>query len=74
MTSTKPRITVTVNEEYCKGCSLCVLTCPKKALELAPHMGLRGFHPAFLARPEDCTGCTQCALMCPDACLTIVKE
>ena len=41
---------------------------------MAPHMGGRGFHPAYLARPEDCTGCTQCALMCPDACITITRQ
>lgn len=70
---THARVTVTINEDLCKGCNLCVGACPRHALELSSRMGDRGFHPAHLARPEDCTGCTHCALMCPDACITILR-
>lgn len=74
MPKTKTRITITVNEEFCKGCGLCVAICPKQAMQLSEGMNSRGIHPAYLARPEECTGCTQCALMCPDACLRIVRH
>lgn len=73
MATTKARFEVIIREEFCKGCGLCVQACPRGALELAPHMGERGFHPAHLAHQEACSGCTQCALMCPDACITIVR-
>ena len=29
------KIVFQVNEEYCKGCGLCVVVCPKKILELS---------------------------------------
>ncbi len=74
MAATKSRIRIIVNEEFCKGCRLCILACPRHAMELGPHMGARGSHPAYLARPDDCSGCTQCALMCPDACITISRD
>lgn len=73
MSRTKVRIAITVDEEMCKGCGLCVLVCPRKAMRLSEGINSRGFHPARLVDPEACTGCAQCALMCPDACLRIVK-
>ncbi len=70
----KSRVTIIVDEEICKGCRLCVAVCPRQAMQLADHTNSRGFHPAFLANPDDCTGCAQCALMCPDVAIRIVKS
>jgi 2-oxoglutarate ferredoxin oxidoreductase subunit delta len=69
----KARIVLTVQEEFCKGCGLCVDFCPQHAMQLQERMDSRGFHPAHLADPERCTGCAQCAVMCPDACIRIVR-
>ena len=74
MSRTKARVTIIIDEDICKGCGLCVDTCPHEALALAEHINSRGFHPAVLRDAESCTGCTQCALMCPDACMTILKQ
>lgn len=74
VSKTKFRVILTVQEEFCKGCGLCVRVCPKNALEQVPRINSRGFHPVALLRPEDCTACAQCAIMCPDACITIEKE
>ncbi len=37
---------VTVDVEECKGCGLCVESCPPKCLELAPELSAYGVHPA----------------------------
>jgi len=74
MAKTKARITITVTEEFCKGCGLCVAVCPQHAMQLTDRMNSRGIRPAHLADPESCTGCTQCAIMCPDACLKIERS
>ena len=74
MPKTEGRITVTIDEEICKGCGLCVEVCPRKAMAFASGINTRGFHPASVLAPESCTGCTQCALMCPDACIRIVRS
>jgi 2-oxoglutarate ferredoxin oxidoreductase subunit delta len=55
-----PRVVLTVDEEFCKGCGLCVRVCPRHALEQIAGINSRGFHPA--------------SLVCPDACITIVKR
>lgn len=73
VSKTQARITVTINEEFCKGCGLCVKFCPTGALVVAQHTNEKGFHPAAFLNSDACTGCAQCALMCPDACIKIVR-
>lgn len=72
MAKTRPKVTLTVDAEICKGCGLCVAVCPHQAIGLVQEtINTRGFHPAGLMHPDDCTACAQCALMCPDACISI---
>ena len=67
------RGTVQINEIICKGCSLCVLACPKQALSMAERLNPRGYHPVELSEPDMCTGCALCAVACPDAALTVLR-
>jgi len=53
---------VIVDVEECKGCGLCVESCPPKCLELSPELG---HHPAG-NRGHDCTGCGICFYCCPE--------
>ncbi len=66
---------VTIREDRCKGCGLCVNVCPKKVLELAKHrLNSKGYHPAEPVREEDCISCAMCATMCPDVAIKVEKE
>jgi len=56
---------VTVDVEECKGCGLCVESCPPKCLELAPELSPYGVHPARYTG-HDCTGCGICFYCCPE--------
>lgn len=65
---------VTVLQEVCKGCALCVAVCPKKILKLSPdQFNSKGVHPAMVTDMLQCTGCAMCATMCPDVALRIEK-
>ena len=65
---------ITVNEELCKGCGMCVNACPKKILELSKDkINAKGYHPASLTDESKCTGCTSCAIMCPDVAITVER-
>jgi Pyruvate/2-oxoacid:ferredoxin oxidoreductase delta subunit len=56
---------ITVNVDECKGCGLCVESCPPKVLELVPELSAYGVHPArYLG--ERCTGCGICFYCCPE--------
>lgn len=56
---------VTVDAEECKGCGLCVESCPPKCLELAAELSHQGVHPAQYTG-EKCTGCGICFYCCPE--------
>ncbi|WP_101688419.1 4Fe-4S binding protein [Dysgonomonas massiliensis] len=65
---------VVVNEERCKGCNLCVVSCPADVLELQPQMmNQKGYHYVYMKNPDDCIGCANCGYVCPDACLTVYR-
>ena len=49
MTS-QPRGNVTIDIDECKGCGLCVESCPPKCLFLAPELSKYGVHPAEVHR------------------------
>jgi 2-oxoglutarate ferredoxin oxidoreductase subunit delta len=59
--------------ETCKGCELCIDSCPQDSLALSPNINTQGYHYAVLVR-DNCTGCTNCALVCPDAVITVYRE
>ncbi len=65
---------IIVNKEWCKGCELCVVACPKKIIALEEGFNSQGFHPAKLIDADKCTGCAMCAEMCPDMAIEVYKE
>lgn len=65
---------VTIDQDRCKGCSLCVSVCPVKILYLdETKTNLRGYHPASVIEADKCIGCTFCATICPDVCFTVER-
>ncbi len=65
---------VVVDEERCKGCTLCTAICSPKLLHMAARLNTRGYHPVELNDPQGrCTGCGLCAVICPEACLTVYR-
>lgn len=56
---------VMVDGEECKGCGLCVESCPPKCLELSSELNTYGAHPAHYTG-QDCTGCGICFYCCPE--------
>ena len=61
-----------IDKECCKGCGLCVESCPKKIIKISQQqINKQGYYPAEIIDIEACNGCTMCAVMCPDICITI---
>lgn len=66
---------VVIDEDRCKGCSLCVTVCPTHALRMAEgRFNIKGYSPVEVTDPEACTGCGVCAIMCPDVVFTVYRR
>ena len=69
-----PEGKVVVNREECKGCGLCVESCPQHGMELCPELNHYGAHPARQVEGH-CTGCGICYLVCPEpGAITVYKR
>ena len=62
---------VSILVEYCKGCGLCVASCPNEVLQLADEVTADGTRVAMVLETGVCEGCGRCYLMCPDAAVVI---
>ena len=66
---------IVIDEEICKGCSLCVHACPLHLIRLSDRINLKGFYVVEFADSESkCTGCTLCATTCPDVAIEVYRE
>ncbi len=66
---------VIIDEDRCKGCSLCVNACPKQVLQLADdRFNAKGYRPVYRANPGACIGCATCATICPDVVFTVYRQ
>lgn len=64
---------VVVNQDECKGCGLCVESCPQKGMGLSPELNHYGVHPA-MQKADVCTGCGICYYVCPEpGAITVYK-
>jgi len=78
-TKTAPKVTVTkghvvINTEECKGCELCVVSCPAHVLYLTDRFNTHGYHPSAY-KGEGCTGCGICFYNCPElGAITVFKR
>ncbi|MDR2814163.1 MAG: 4Fe-4S binding protein [Prevotellaceae bacterium] len=69
----KVRGAIAVDVEKCKGCEVCVVSCPTGVIALSQEVNGKGYRYACMCRPDDCTGCASCALVCPDSVIAVYK-
>ena len=66
---------IVVNTDRCKGCSLCVVACPKNVIALsAKAVNVYGYRYAEAVLPDECIGCASCGIVCPDGCITVYRK
>ena len=63
-----------IEAEQCKGCGLCVASCPNKCLIIQENINSLGYQYADFVGPN-CTACGICYYVCPEpGAVTVVKE
>lgn len=65
---------IIVNDDWCKGCNICIERCPVDALEESDKLNRRGVRPPQLKKDNDCNYCRLCELLCPDLALTVIPD
>jgi len=66
-----------INEDYCKGCNLCVDICPKDVYSEGTEVSIRGYKVPIIKNIDECLDfkrvndgieprCSLCELSCPD--------
>jgi NAD-dependent dihydropyrimidine dehydrogenase PreA subunit len=56
---------ITVHEQACRGCELCIDICPTKVFELNSEKRL-----CVVKHADDCIACLSCAYICPSNAIT----
>ncbi len=65
---------IVVDTERCKGCGVCVASCPCDVLGLSSEVNGKGYPFAVMVNPDGCTGCALCGIICPDSCITVYRQ
>jgi len=75
-TSPKKKATeaILIDEQYCKGCFLCIAVCPKKVLARGEKRSRAGYSMPQVENLGACISCALCEMTCPDLALTVVQE
>lgn len=53
-------MTITLLEDWCKGCELCIKRCPTSSLEQSDKLNKRGVYPPRLKAVNECNFCRLC--------------
>jgi NAD-dependent dihydropyrimidine dehydrogenase PreA subunit len=65
---------VIIQSEECKGCRLCVESCPNECLVIGSNINKIGYQYAEF-RSEKCTACGVCYYICPElGAITVYKD
>ena len=59
-------MSVYIDQELCKSCSMCVTLCPKQVFEITHQVNKKGYNYAAAVREDQCVKCKKCEKMCPD--------
>ncbi|HID25578.1 MAG TPA: 4Fe-4S dicluster domain-containing protein [Thermoplasmata archaeon] len=65
---------IIVNENWCKGCNICITRCPVNALEESDKLNRRGVYPPRLKENNNCNFCRLCELLCPDLAIMVIHD
>jgi 2-oxoglutarate ferredoxin oxidoreductase subunit delta len=65
---------IVIDIERCKGCEICIGSCPTDVIRMEIRVNGKGYHFAYMENPDSCTGCANCAVVCPDGVITVYRK
>jgi len=67
----KKLISITLNEELCKGCGYCVEFCPREVFGGSDELSRKAVVPPEVKDEARCTDCGLCAMLCPELAISV---
>jgi 2-oxoglutarate ferredoxin oxidoreductase subunit delta len=65
---------IEINENYCKGCEICIEFCPTNVFTTSDKLNRKGYYLPLIVDMEACTGCRLCDLMCPEFAIVLSEK
>ena len=65
---------IIIDDQFCKGCNLCIEVCPRKVFSRSNKRSRAGYSMPQAADLEKCAVCFFCEITCPDLALTVIEE
>ena len=65
---------ITIDQNLCKGCEICIFFCPKNVISLSDKLNTGGYLPASFNDNGECTGCAICAIVCPEVAIEVYRD
>jgi 2-oxoglutarate ferredoxin oxidoreductase subunit delta len=65
---------IKIDNQFCKGCGLCIQVCPRKVFGKSDMRSRAGYSLPRILALENCGVCLLCEMTCPDLALTVVEE
>lgn len=78
MTKKAKKGKITIDRERCKGCYICIDTCPNEMIEVDENQNKKGYSPARFKEnvsegEKGCVACKQCATVCPEVAIEVYR-
>ncbi len=65
---------VTIDEDLCKDCRICIDFCPREVFENTDKINARGYCQPRIKAEDKCSGCNLCELLCPELAIVIEEK
>lgn len=69
----KGNIMLYINEELCKGCFICVESCPRETYTISETLNHKGVHIP-IPDNDKCIKCGLCVISCPDQVISLEDD
>ena len=64
---------IEIEQDFCKGCQLCIAFCPKNVISPAGKLNASGYLSVMFTDNGECTGCAICAVVCPEVAIEVYR-